>query len=841
MLEGCQFCDRSGVLIYPVRYAVACPAGAADTPGLSGNFQIENAPTDIAAAKYTLRAIRTGYLYTYDGKSERLKAYVVLPTGYLWNFSCEGPAPTTHPSAPGETVAFKCTQKLDAALSRCVDVRYSKDQPAGEFWIGWSNSIWTAGTIRKARDREWRLKHMRCIDIPWTRTGLRDRHVGEFHANYKKISHFSMSEKEMKKAFGFSNTPIDHETGRNPNDLIDAFKKVGALETGYIVAIDDPVGIANDLSELTVPNEHSGFDVELYRGRIVEEILQFTESALREQSRKDFDFQVEQKKIDDQNPNIEGVSYSDMRQLWEAAKAGGPGNLAKRKREEERKYGVDIGAQRKAAEDREWAELTVSNGKSVLDAKKRADFPALYNAAVKNFEKNGLALAQAHADWLGSEQLYRWMDGVHDEEDICSGFAYRESLGQCVGKAAATSACDKRLSDWLKSGDASNVRNLYARAMLFNQTEIINAANPQIKGGDIKLKNILNIYKQSLGRLKKGQELRLVDRLIFTTTNSILKALGQNANKAMQNIVLISLSLLGKTAISASNHSAHDIRNWIISEAKNRGIKFDDGKAEAKSAALKIAKKIPDAKPLTPGICAYELDFAQLEEDGRIAPGVVKGIKIPGYQLTEKWLGSSTDFNIGSVAVVLQLSAFIFAFRDFRDSDQFESNKKLIKLGAAVLSLSGAILELTGSVMEKSPTHPLSVAIYDHWAKGPALGKKIYAFGKKLGLAAGLLTAIFDIHDAYKSHLENDSLLESLYIGSAVLGASLAIASYLSAAAFWPLFIAAIVLAIVIAMLKKAALAKWLSHCFFSLGYQENSGYQTLEDELRALQSALGD
>ncbi|HEV7815716.1 MAG TPA: toxin VasX [Janthinobacterium sp.] len=59
--------------MYPVRYAVACPAGAAGVPALSGNFKIIQAPADIGAARYTLRPLRNGYLYTFDEKRQRLK------------------------------------------------------------------------------------------------------------------------------------------------------------------------------------------------------------------------------------------------------------------------------------------------------------------------------------------------------------------------------------------------------------------------------------------------------------------------------------------------------------------------------------------------------------------------------------------------------------------------------------------------------------------------------------------------------------------------------------------------------------------------------------------------
>lgn len=404
-LETCGFCDKKGVLLYPVRYAVACPAGASLAPGLRAPFRIEHAPADIASAKFTLRAVRTGYLYTYDEKRDRLKAYLVMPGGHLWNFPTDLPAP----SPQGKE--FVCTSPVEAALSMCVDVAHSDSDPAQLFWMGWANSAWTPALIRRVRDQAWRSKHMRSVNIQRMVGGQATAHAGEFEKSHAAVAHFSMNVRDMQKAFGFSNTPITHEMWRTKMapKFLRTFARRAPVKTGYIFALDDPVGITNDLSELTVPSAHSGFDTALYRGRIIDDILQSIESAVRERARNDFDFDMKQMVIDHENRPAEGITYTDARELWQVIKAGGPAKLAQQRAAERKKYGAAHGGRRKAAEDEAWAALTTQGGKPILDAQQRAVLPARYNAAVQAFEQQGAALAQAHVNWLTSQQLLRWM------------------------------------------------------------------------------------------------------------------------------------------------------------------------------------------------------------------------------------------------------------------------------------------------------------------------------------------------------------------------------------------------------------------------------------------------
>ena len=120
--KGCPLCDRQSLLIYPVRYALACPRGAAKAPALSGNFKIDGrAPPSVGTAKYTLRALREGYLYTYDEKRKRLSAYMVLEDGSLWYF----PPDTTPPPGAKDALTQSCVYNGETdfeSLGRCISV-----------------------------------------------------------------------------------------------------------------------------------------------------------------------------------------------------------------------------------------------------------------------------------------------------------------------------------------------------------------------------------------------------------------------------------------------------------------------------------------------------------------------------------------------------------------------------------------------------------------------------------------------------------------------------------------------------------------------------------------------
>ena len=505
---NCSYCGRKGIPIYPVRYAVACPNGASGVPALSGNFKIVGGPAQIGSASYALRSLRTGYLYTYEEKRKRLKGYIVLPKGGLWNFPVEYP-----PNLDVGYLPERCLDPVDISLSYCIDVEPLECELIGDLWVGWSNTAWTTELIGKIKDAVWRRKHMQCIDIDAMMSGG-TTHAAEFDDAIKSIPHFVAGVSDMEKAFAYSNSDVKRESQlRNWGARIASNMKKVRPQGGFVVAINDPVGITNDLSELTCPTHHSGFDEEAYRAHMCLDLVGAIERSVHQEARTDAQVLEEIDKTAQARGDIsEGEAAA---KLWEIIKAGGPKKYEARRNQDKKKYGDARIDRVKAAEDRAWREFsTNADGTNILDKEKIRRHPHDFKSAVQNFEPLGLMLAQAHSAWLTSPQLADWMDGVHDSTDIRSGFAYRESLAQCIGKGVATNACELTLRNWLGKTDASDLRNLFVRGLPFNHAEIIDAAGPQLMFTDVKIKYLQSIYKGALKKLKKGEEIKLVDRLV---------------------------------------------------------------------------------------------------------------------------------------------------------------------------------------------------------------------------------------------------------------------------------------------------------------------------------------
>lgn len=500
-----------------------------------------------------------------------------------------------------------------------------------------------------------------------------------------------------------------------------------------------------------------------------------------------------------------------------------------------------------AAADHAWEEVTQDdNGKPTLDLARLKQFPALYDDAIKKFVPTHTKLAMAHVAWLKSEQLANWMDGVHDPSDIRSGYAYSESLAQCIGKAASSQPCVDQLNAWLNSGNVSDIRNLYARALLFNQKYLIDAAEPHLKGSDLQIENILNLYKGALDRLDRGDAARLLDRLALATANILIGGLRKSASKSMRGMAVIHLSILAGSAIKASNLNANEFAKWIVAQAKAENINLDTNSRKTKANAYKQAKTTIRNNAGNADVIAFQLDTDQLTRDRRISADSIKAVKIPGVAATRKWLGSSApiEFHLGAVTAIIQLAALSFAMQDLASNDRFNETETRTKTLIAVVSLGSTIVDTVATTVAKSTAHPLAAYIRGQWSLDTARAAKIATRARFIGAAAGIVAGFYDIFINAPDAFGNNKALSGLYAVNGTLGVAIALAAYYSAAAiFWPTLILSFVVSIAIAIVNGGALQQWISRSYFSVNFtnkQANQYYQTINEELNAYHNAAG-
>jgi hypothetical protein len=841
MPVSCNLCDRKSLLLYPVRYAVACPHGAAKAPALEGNFKIDSAkaPATVGTAKYTLRAMRAGYLYVYEEKRKRLKAYMVLPSGMMWSF-----IPGMMPPNPA-AVPATCMDRQQLSLGYCIDVEHSDSDPATNIWIGWSNVLWTKRLVGQADDAGWRMLHMQCINVPAMLSGGATD-TGEFQASHSKVAHFAMDEKAMKTAFKFSNTDPRMETrqhmARSP------------MKKGFVVAVNDPVGLTNDLGELVVPSIDSGFNADVYRGSIAKQLLARAEQGIRAQASEEAGFEYRTSEMVNQ-ANQNPMSYStggppvDIIGAWKfvtgSIKAGGISNYNAQQAAQDKKYGADETGHQNAAADEAWDEASHtgegSARKPSINYTHLNSFPREYNNALDKFKPQWDELVKAHAGWLDCKLLADWMSGVHDDADIRSGYAYSESCSQSIGSAAATDACAKVLNDWLETGQLTNSRNLYARALLFNQKQLIDAAQAQIHKSDIQYENFLNLYKQALARVKPGEAARLLDKLVLTTGSVIVKALTKGARSVAFVPIMIRLSLHSGTVIRASSQSKAELRAWAIDEAKKAGIKLETDRTQTRADALKAAKTAVKAGPKSDvNVVIYELDVDALEKAGKIEAGSIKAVKLPGADKVKAWLGSSAPeaFHLGVATFIFQLFTLQAAVEDVAGNDRFNRVETDTKAAAAVINIVGAMMETVSETVEKGPTHPLSAFILKQWSLGERELAGLKLGGRALGAITGAALAVFDVMNAVESFKKEEFGLTALYAGSSILGFYVAAFAITGAIpGFWIVLAASILIALAIAHYKASAMKDWISRSYFGTGEEK---YPTLEEELSAFNSAAG-
>ncbi len=846
--DYCPNCIRFGLPILPLRYAAArndSAVGNKRAPQLAAPFG--EGVSDIAlpddAARYTLRVLRRGYLYVFNEVRGQWSGYEVDDDGRLKEFDLGAAAPP--PATADQAARPVCSRHGEPPLARCIIVPDAEH--AGRLWLAYTAVAWTPDTLKENRKQAVRQRHMRCIDVgAWvkgkgkvtqphldalTRAG---ELVGEYHVaalpsvkvcyNYKA---FSSSLQEFR--------PLQPEFEQLKTDAQRSGERWGYLPA--MVALDDPCGIAAEVGNIAgatlgefLSNIHN------VRPIAISQAINGIRAAIEEDA--------ENHKIN--RTDMAAYQMTHGRVGMALAEYIFPETREQNQANYER-WRDPSAAELKEARDDAWKKYL---GK--YDEPRRQREETAWKNRLKSFdEETTLPLARAHVKWMEGGKLLDYVDCNCDAKDAQSGQGLIEQLLLCIGDTQQYAPCFALYEKWL-SVTVTERENLLLRGFGYNLDTLRELFAQKVPQGGIDPSTLKGLpwdsliggYDKALETLSEGGR-----NAVVRLTASVGGPLAAVAGKAVDKVVGPALVWIG-----------------LIARAKVIMVEGVMPRAEAikelvaRMAAIN-AKVAPTAKETQALRRAIDIEMRKAQiygmpegSQGKFRyllvadPKVVEDFPGMGKDMTprkfaEKAVLTSDDHmrltqqrwrqllpgaaGLGIVTGILQFVALGKLADDLDKSMVHERTENQWRYRAGVAGFAGVLSETFGKWSESAAKsgNRLLVKLEN------VMGGFLRGVGKVVGLAAGVVMALWDLVRGGQEYSEGNMGVGVLYIlsGIGTIGAAVAFTAWgsttlasalgLSAAAMTGIGIVLVVLVIVIAVLieifKDNKIQDWLERCYY--------------------------
>lgn len=437
---SCEYCDKRGVPIFPARYAVALPN--ANAPALTNKPSV--ALPD-ASSQYTLRALRSGYLYVYDEARKRWDDYFVTEDGYFFKTSTQAKGqPLVLPKKP-----FSCPDEGHRAIASCITIPDAKR--ATKVWLAFSDGQWTEAVRKRHDSADYRKKHMRCVDVKAYSASIDAKHCLPIKDAGSKIAEYALDKAALGKAVGFSPVPLASRKGHAERLIAEAEKL--APGKGFIVALSDPVGIAAELSALMIhhasvfankkENKHplmASMAISQIKMAVEDQALEAEHQAAEELS-NDY------------------ISQPDLFVLFSSS-------ARKRREAQYDALRTVTPTEAKRAQKLAWDKYRAKFNEPAMQA-----WQVKFEAESQKFDQTTIQpLAKAYLGWLGGQDIKQSFQCNYDEDDLDSGEAYTRAVTLAVSGAQDKKLCLDHLSQLL-SGNFEP-ENFVLNAAVLNQKSL---------------------------------------------------------------------------------------------------------------------------------------------------------------------------------------------------------------------------------------------------------------------------------------------------------------------------------------------------------------------------------
>jgi hypothetical protein len=814
---SCDYCEKRGLPILPLRYAIARPQKGAPIVTNKPSINIPD-----SAGQYTLRILRSGYLNVYDEARKHWDHYFVTPDGYYSKLNTKPGAVIVTPKEP-----FNCKLEGHREIASCITIPNAKK--ATNVWLAFSDVQWTEAVQKQHDAADYRKQHMRCVDVKAYAASVDAKHCLPIKDVSSKVIEYALDQSASKKAIGFSPFLADDRKGKSQR-LIEECERI-APGKAFAVVVADAAGIAAELDHLMT---RSASDFANHRDRkhplmVSTAILQFKD-ALYTQT-----FESEENAANYLADEEERNPYSSFSE------------------KQLEKLRTVTPAQARTATDNAWK--TKYRTKFNEDAMEK--WQVKFKAEDKDFqEKIIIPLAKALLAWLESTAMKKAFECHYDPNDLACGEVYTRIAHMVIQGAQDKKLCMEHMVKKLSAEFTPD--NFLLNATVFNHKSfkeqvkkaVTISLDPLSVPGDAAIgfqtavtekiaeghASALSPYLLSLN----APFIHMFNKAIDGGARPLWTALAMHSGKTFTPVTAVgNKDAFYKKAIkelaraSGQTLPEHKLRKAIATEMRRLAVA---GVPLSGTQSTQFAMFID-----SPSIGAGPAGLSSAANAKRLAGALRTPVQVDAIVFDE-WktaLAKPSAIAKGSIPFVGALLAAIWQFHalnkmteDKNKAMSHEAKEANWRLQAGTLAIWGTLADAAGQGLAKMlPTTP---------SFGRGLAAVVAKLASKLGLAAGLVGASimagWDVVKAVEALQNKQFGMATLYFASSGLGFYIGYLALMGAIPFagWIAILVLIGIAVLIELFKDNKVQDWLAN-----GYWGKKSYHSADEELKQLQLAV--
>lgn len=783
-----------------------------------------------AAAHYTKRLVRSGYVNVYDEARKRWEAYFVTPDGFYFKLML--PKPGVAPVIPAKP--FNCPDQGHSELASCITV--SDPKQASKVWIGFSDVLWTDAVRIANEDETYRKRHMVVVDVKATLAGQTATHIRPIAQLSALVAEYSLSEKVAKEALGWGPFRLNLRQNK-AKSLVDSFDAM-RLGKGLIVTLPDPVGIVQELAVLMKHSLDRFMDGPQYRRRLAASaaISQFEATIKRQGEISEID---SAEALADEQTRINPLGH-----LLSASQRMATDKIRN----------VTVSEATRNANS-SWEKYAKK-----FDNTKRADWVRSFNSKLIDHDKRYISpLAISHVSWMKSSAMINYFECNYDDQSIESGLVYASVVAGCIDCTQDKQACAELYDEWLQ-GKIDDRKNILLRGMIFN---LKNVADEVKKATEVDIAwfrglpwdNVLATYSTAVNRFADGAH-EISTRLLILVFGPVSRILGKIIDgTATSRAAFVALGLIAgqPIVICEITGGKKKFREYVIktlqetsgeTTTKNKmhtavgkelkrlqihgvSIEGDTTKRWIILADKEVLKSMPDG--LTPN-----------QKAEWMAKSLRTVKQVDDLNLNRWRFVINSGVRFGVVAGLIQTAILSKLIADDEKALANESTDAKMRMYAGITAVASTTADVLGNLIEKRAIQGLRYGQGLAQATGSFLSK----WGGRAAIVGGLFVAGLDFMKARSSFKEDQRGLAFLYVASGFvgIGATVAIASAAILGAAAVLVIGLLVLlligiTLIIEYVKDNPVQDWLERCPWGILHDQR--YPDMATEQAQLIQAL--